>query len=108
MKTKISMDLVLGVSEGVLSQADNEGTITLFKMDDELFFFEISGLATQAWNIIDGQSSLREICNNLANHCGASPRALQNEIIKFSENLLSEGLVFAVNKMSPAEKHPAP
>jgi len=72
--------------------------ITLIKMDDERFFFEISGLAAQVWDRIDGEKSLAQIRDKVLKLCEIDAPILESEILKFSKKLLSEGLVFEAPK----------
>jgi hypothetical protein len=90
---KYDLTSVPRLAEGVLSRKTADGTIVVMRLDDQGYFFQINGIASQIWAAIDGKRSLDGILRRIAKELKIEPGQIEAQTLSFMKDLSKEKLI---------------
>lgn len=83
-------------SDAVYRNLD-ENTVTIISLNDPEFYFKIDAYAAQAWVMIDGKKTIKEISSSLQKQSGAPASIVLKHVNKLFSDLISYGLITSIS-----------
>lgn len=81
------------IPEGIVSRANQDGTVILMKMDDSNTFFKINGVAAEVWRELTSKKHINEITSEVISTYNAPEEKIKSDIKNFVDTLLEKELI---------------
>lgn len=91
-KPRLDLSFVPRAAQDILVRKNQNGTVSIIKIEDEENFYHIDGMAAEAWMLIDGRKPLKKIYDRLAAKHSPSIQ-LKTDLQKFAVSLVNLGLI---------------
>jgi len=90
---KQSTDAIPRACKDVLHRERKGGTIVLLKLDNDQFFFRMSGLVAKIWKLIDGKRSVSKIREVIRRRYNPPEARFTKDLQKLLKTLEKEELI---------------
>jgi hypothetical protein len=83
-------------SPTIISRKNIDGTVSVLRLDNDRYFFAISGMAVEVWRAIDGKSTVQEIEEKVRKKHKGLPQRFRKDVQQFIKNLKREKLIHLI------------